>query len=208
MEYIHQVATWYFTQIDALGLELFVFIGMTIESSFFPFPSEIIMPPAGHGAGTISRLILLISLGTLGSLVGAWINYAIGYFLGRPFLLKYGKFIFINEDKLKKMDDFWEKYGEGGTFICRLIPGVRQIISIPAGMGKMNFFRFSLYTSLGAGIWVSILGYCGWYLRDWSIEDFQDRLKGEILPYILAGIVLFVVVYVFSKRRAEKSSSA
>ncbi|MBF0274507.1 MAG: DedA family protein [Nitrospinae bacterium] len=204
MHYIHQLSDWYFSQMDALGLQLFVFLGMFIESSFIPFPSEIIMPPAGHEAGTIINLVALIFLGILGSLCGAWVNYSIGFFLGRPFLTKYGKYIFVNEKQIKKMDDFWEEYGEAGTFICRLVPAVRQLISIPAGMAKMNIFKFSLYTSLGAGIWVTVLALCGWFLRDWSLDDFGNKLKGDLLPYLIVAVVFMTVSYVMYKKRQNK----
>ncbi len=204
---LHQFTNWYIEQMNAFGLKLYVFLGMTIESSFIPFPSEIIMPPAGHQAGTVSMLILLISIGTLGSLIGAWINYSIGYFLGRPFLLQYGKYIFIKEAHIKKMDYFWEFYGEGSTFICRFIPGVRQLISIPAGMSKMNFFKFSFYTGLGALLWVSFLALCGWFLRDWSVQELETSLKAEMLPYVLGVVLLLIGGYVLMKKRNGKNRS-
>lgn len=207
MHYIHQLSDWYFAKMDALGLKLFVFLGMFIESSFIPFPSEIIMPPAGHEAETIINLTALIFLGTFGSLCGAWINYGIGFFLGRPFLSKYGKFIFIKEKQMTKMDAFWDKYGEGSTFICRLIPAVRQLISIPAGMGKMNFFKFSLYTSLGAGIWVTVLALCGWFLRDWTLQDFETRLKGDMMPYLFVALITIIAGYVLYKRQTDKQQN-
>ncbi len=204
---LHQFTDWYIAQMNALGLKLFVFLGMTLESSFIPFPSEVIMPPAGHEAGSVSMLLLLISIGIAGSLLGAWINYAIGFFLGRPFLVKYGKYLLIREPHLQKMDYFWEEYGEGSTFICRLIPGIRQLISIPAGISKMNFFRFSLYTGLGAGIWITFLALCGWFLRDWSIEELATQLKGEMLPYVLAVVLLLIAGYIMIKRRKVTNHS-
>ena len=113
MEWIHGVVHWYFEQMHRIGLEMYVFLGMLIESSFIPFPSEIVMPPAAHQAaqdGGFARVIGLILIGTAGSLLGGYINYAIGYFLGRPFLEKYGKYILIGPRALAKMDDFWDRY--------------------------------------------------------------------------------------------------
>ena len=188
--------TWYFHTIDTIGLELYVFLGMFIESSFIPFPSEIIMPPAGHMAGSLPRLIGVIFLGTAGSLVGGYLNYCLGYFLGRPFFEKYGKYILVSEKKLAQMDRFWLRYGEAGTFIGRLVPAVRQLISIPAGMARMNLWKFTLYTALGAGFWVTVLTLIGWFLRHWTIEDLAFKLSHKLLPYTLIGVTLLIAAYV------------
>lgn len=195
-----------------LGLERFVFLGMFIESSFIPFPSEIIMPPAGHQAGSIPRLILLILVGSLGSLGGGLFNYWLGRTLGRPFFVKYGKYLLVNEAKLAKMDAFWDKYGEGSTFIARWIPAVRQLISVPAGISRMNVWKFSLYTFLGSGTWVTVLAVVGWMLRDWTVQDFSEKLKGEMIPYVLVAIVGMIVIYLlkirWSRRRAAVREQA
>lgn len=204
MEIIHQLVHWYFQQIDTIGLELFVFLGMLVESSLFPFPSEIIMPPAAWTVGQMSqtpivmrllRLVGLVLIGTAGSLMGALFNYYLGYLLGRPFFEKYGKYLLISKQKLAKMDDFWDRYGEGSTFIARLVPAVRQLISIPAGISRMNIWKFSLFTSLGAGFWVAILAAVGWLLRDWSLARFETELKGKLLPWVLALVAILILAY-------------
>jgi membrane protein DedA with SNARE-associated domain len=198
-ELVHQIVDWYFHQMNRIGLELYVFIGMLIESTFIPFPSEIVVPPAAHQAAQTHgfiRIVGLILIGTFGCLCGAWYNYFLGMWLGRPFFDKYGKYFLCGPKNMARMDAFWEKYGEGSTFIARLVPGVRQVISLPAGMSRMNLWKFTLYTGLGSGFWVTVLALVGWWLRDWTMEDFENKLKGEMLPYVLAGVALLIAFYV------------
>ena len=142
-----------------------IFIMMFLESSFFPFPSEVAMIPAGYLAhkGEMS-LILAFLAGTLGSLLGAIFNYYLCYFFGREIVLKYGKFVGITHEKMDKFEAFFNKHGEISTFNSRLIPGIRQYISLPAGLAKMNIFRFCLFTTLGAGIWCAVLLGVGYFL--------------------------------------------
>jgi len=209
VHWIHDLVDWYFHQINTMGLELYVFVGMTIESSFIPFPSEVIMPPAGHQAGSFLRVIWLILIGTLGSLVGAWVNYFLGLKLGRPFFEKYGKYVLISERSLTRMDHYWERYGEASTFIGRLVPAVRQLISIPAGVARMNFWRFTFYSGLGAGLWVTVLALLGWFLRDWTLERFETELKERMLPYVIVGLVVLIGGYILKlqlqKRRRRRA---
>jgi membrane protein DedA with SNARE-associated domain len=203
MHWIHEAVQWYFQQMDQIGLELYVFIGMAIESSFVPFPSEIIMPPAAHEAalaGGFARVVGLIVTGTGGSLVGAWINYFLGAWLGRPFFERYGRYFLVSHESLHKMDRFWDRYGEGSTFIARLVPAVRQLISIPAGISRMNLWKFTLFTALGSCSWVTVLALVGWFLRDWTLTDFETRLSGDMLPYLLAAVALLTVAYVVKIR--------
>jgi membrane protein DedA with SNARE-associated domain len=128
-----------------------VFILMVIESSFIPFPSEVVIVPAGYLAyqGKMS-LTVIILLGTLGSLVGALINYYLSIFIGRAFIIKFGRYFLITEDKLEKSEDFFKKHGSFSTFTGRLIPVIRQLISIPAGLSRMNIIKFSFYTPVGS----------------------------------------------------------
>ncbi len=181
-----------------------VFFLMFVESSFFiPFPSEVVMIPAGYLAfsGKMSLLWAFVA-GTAGSLAGALCNYYICYFFGRPLVAKYGKYVRITPEKMAKFEAFFNKYGDISTFNCRLIPGIRQYISLPAGLAKMNMFKFCLYTSLGAGLWVAVLLAVG-YL----IGDNQELIKEE-MPLItvaaLGFVVLVTLVYFFVKRKQKR----
>ena len=151
---------------------IIIFIFMTIESSFIPFPSEVVMIPAGflayRGALTTGipwlDLVLAVFFGLLGSLAGAYVNYYLSVWLGRPFLHKYGRYFFLSEEHLDRAEEIFRKYGDIATFVCRLLPAIRQLISIPAGLSRMPLGRFTLFTGLGAGIWTAILAGIGWYL--------------------------------------------
>ncbi|MBD3361051.1 DedA family protein, partial [Candidatus Peregrinibacteria bacterium] len=160
-----------------------VFFLMTIESSFVPFPSELVVPPAAYLASKGEmNVILVILFGILGSLVGASINYFLARLLGRPIIYslaerKWAKFLLINKRKIEKSENYFLRYGGLSTFLGRLVPAVRQLISLPAGFVKMNYWRFLFYTFLGAGFWVIVLALLGYYfgenekiLRDYALE--------------------------------------
>jgi membrane protein DedA with SNARE-associated domain len=173
---------------------------MALESSFFPFPSEVVVPPAGAAAreGELS-LTLVIVAGIAGSLIGALFNYWLAVKVGRPFLLKYGKYFLVKEKTFARSEEFFQKHGEIGTFIGRLVPGVRQIISFPAGLARMNLARFLFFTTLGSGIWVTILALLGWYLgRD--PEMFKGQL-GKVMLWVFVGLAVILVAYVLVQRR-------
>ena len=148
---------------------LLVFVFMTIESSFIPFPSEVVMIPAGFLAARgalflgapIADAILAIAAGTLGSLAGAYFNYFLARGLGTPFLERYGSYLLLPQDKLLRAEEVFRRYGAAATFVCRLLPAIRQLISIPAGIAGMKLRSFTLWTGLGAGIWVTILTMVG-----------------------------------------------
>jgi membrane protein DedA with SNARE-associated domain len=169
-----------------------IFIMMFLESSFFPFPSEIVMVPAGYLAykGEMN-LFIAIFCGILGSLAGAVFNYYLALKFGRAFFSKYGKYILVKEETLEKMEDFFAKHGHISTFSGRLIPAVRQYISLPAGLAKMNLWKFSLYTSLGAGIWVMILALLGYFIGS------NQNLIDEYLKLIIIGILILLAVFIF-----------
>ena len=162
---------------------------MFLESSFIPFPSEVVMIPAGYLAykGEMN-LVLIILAGTFGSLMGALLNYYLAIKLGRPFLLRYGKYVMFNEASLKKMEDFFARHGHVSTFTGRLIPVVRQYISLPAGLARMNLMVFSFYTSLGAGIWVAILALLGYYIGG------NELLIKEYLRDIIITLVVSIII--------------
>ena len=171
-----------------------IFLLMTIESSFIPFPSEIVLVPAGYLASQGQMNVVLIMLsGVGGSLVGALINYYLAYKLGRKLLKKYGKYFFIKEDALAKMDSFFEKHGHISTFTGRLIPGIRQLISIPAGLAHMNLAVFSFYTALGAGIWAMILVLLGYFIGE--NQELIDTYLKQILGVVLLLLVLLGMWY-------------
>ena len=172
---------------------------MFLESSFIPFPSEVIMIPAGYLAykGEMN-LVLTILAGTFGSLMGALLNYYLAIKLGRPFLLHYGKYVMFNESSLKKMEDFFARHGHVSTFTGRLIPVVRQYISLPAGLARMNLMVFSFYTSLGAGIWVAILALLGYYIGG------NELLIKEYLRDIIITLVVSIIIGIASYLRWQR----
>ncbi len=177
-----------------------IFVMMFLESSFFPFPSEVVMIPAGYLAykGEMS-LSLAIIAGIAGSLAGAVFNYYLALKFGRSFLSKYGKYVLVKEETLEKMEDFFAKHGHISTFSGRLIPAVRQYISLPAGLAKMNLFKFSLYTSLGAGIWVLILALLGYYIG--ANQALIDEYLKIIIITILVCLAVFILFYIRIKMK-------
>lgn len=181
-----------------------IFIGMTIESSFFPFPSEIILIPAGSliAKGEMAFMPVFLA-GLFGSLAGAVINYCIALFFGRAvvdlMIHRYGKFLFIKNQQLVRYDNYFKKYGDITTFIGRLIPGVRQLISLPAGFSRMNFFKFLLFTGLGAGIWTVLLIYVGYFFG--TNSEFIISNLNVILAF--ASLIL-IVIYIYYRNRKKQ----
>lgn len=189
---------------------VFVFVLMAIESSFIPFPSEVTMIPAGflayRGELTFGNphidLIAVVLCGLAGSLVGAFFNYYLALFLGRPFLYRYGKYFFVKPNILSRAEEIFLEYGEIATFVCRLVPGIRQLISLPAGISRMSLIRFSIFTALGAGIWSAILVAIGYYLGGLSgdmtyaqlVYSGKDILQ-ENYMWIILSLVILIVVY-------------
>lgn len=178
-----------------------IFIMMFLESSFFPFPSEVVMIPAGYLVykGEMN-MYLVILFGILGSLAGALFNYYLAIKFGRKFLVKYGKYFFIKEQTIVRMEEFFKNHGHISTFSGRLIPGLRHYISLPAGLAKMNLFVFCLYTSLGAALWVTILTVLGYYLG-----DNQELIK-EYLRYLIVGLLLTLGILGFWYYKKVKKS--
>ncbi|MBQ8246517.1 MAG: DedA family protein [Lachnospiraceae bacterium] len=183
---------------------------MTIESSFIPFPSEVVVPPAAYkaaGENSDLNVFLVVLFATIGANIGAIINYYIAYFVGRPIVYKFansrfGHMCLIDEDKVKHAEAYFEKHGALSTFIGRLIPAVRQLISIPAGLAKMKLSTFLIYTTLGAGIWNTILASIGYYLQSVVPEDqlMETVTKySHELGYIFIGVGVLVVAYLIYK---------
>lgn len=170
---------------------LFVFVFMVVESSFIPFPSEVVVPPAAYlactntGAGADMNIWLVVIVATAGALVGAFINYYIALWIGRPVVYsfadsRFGHMLMINREKVVKAEEYFDKHGAVSTFVGRLIPAIRQLISIPAGISKMNVGQFALYTSLGAGVWNGILALLGYWL---SLTVAPDQLFEKVEEY-------------------------
>lgn len=178
-----------------------IFVMMFLESSFFPFPSEVAIIPAGFLAskGEMNILIILLS-GTAGSLIGAIFNYYLCFFYGRDLIIKYGRFFGLNKNSMQKFESFFIRHGEISIFTSRLIPGIRQYISLPAGLFKMNFLKFSIYTTLGAAIWVFILICVGYFLG-----NNQDLISKELtkITLILVFLVIFILlIYIKIKKNS------
>jgi len=179
-----------------------IFVLMTIESSFIPFPSEIVLVPAGYLASKGDMSIgLIMASGLGGSMAGAFINYYLALLLGRKILRKYGKYFFINENAIEKMDSYFEKHGHISTFIGRLIPGIRQLISIPAGLARMNLAVFSIYTALGAGIWAFILVLLGYAIGE--NQELIDAYLKQITITVLITLVLLASWYAYVQKQKK-----
>lgn len=186
-----QIIDFIVRSVDGMGY-IGIFLLMFLESSFFPFPSEVVMIPAGYLAykGEMNIYIAIV-MGILGSIAGALFNYYLAKHYGRAFLIKYGRYFFFTEETLLKMEHYFREHGHVSTFSGRLIPVVRQYISLPAGLAKMNIPIFIIYTGTGAGIWVTILALLG-YL----IGDNQELIK-EYLHVITIILVILVVLFLF-----------
>lgn len=200
---------------------------MALESSFIPFPSEMVVPPAAYHAcnpshtglfvteSKLLNILLVILFATLGALIGAFINYYLAYFLGRPIIYwladsKLGHLLLLNSDKIKKAENYFVLHGNSSTFIGRLVPGIRQLISIPAGLAKMKLSHFVLFTTLGAGIWNILLAILGFIAHGQQnlIEQYSHELSTILL--VIGGLfVLYLVIQGYrKKRKAAKSNSS
>ena len=203
MEIINTVVDWYMANLNYLTVMLL----MAIESSFIPFPSEVIIPFAAYKAAQGDLNVFMVVLaGTAGALIGALFNYYFAKYLGRPLVYKFsdstlGKLLLLSREKVEHAEKYFIKHGKASTFIGRLVPAVRQLISLPAGLANMNIRDFILYTLAGAGIWNIILAVIGYFIYD---------LKDKIFPYlddILIGIGIIFVVYLVIKGIQQKKKS-
>ena len=199
-----------------------IFVFMAVESSFIPFPSEVVMIPAGFLAyrGMLSThipvldLLLAILLGLAGSMAGAYVNYYLAKFLGRPFLHRYGRYFFLKEQALDRAEEIFRRYGNVATFVCRLLPAIRQLISIPAGLSGMKLASFSFYTALGAGIWTAILAGIGWYFGHLSgnmttaqmVQNGKKIIQDHFI-WILVFLALFIAGYFLVERLVMHSGA-
>lgn len=210
---VMKVENWYANNMSYLSITLL----MTIESSFIPFPSEVVIPPAAYVAGKedstlhvtdnyILNVLLIVLFGTIGALLGAIINYLLAMWLGRPIIYafadsKVGHLCLLSSEKVKKAEDYFNDHGKVSTFVGRLIPGIRQLISIPAGLSKMNFGQFLLYTFLGASIWNIVLALLGYIAH--GQMDLIHAYSHELSIAIMALLGIVVVYFVVKRLKAK-----
>ena len=203
---LHRLIAWYQTALDTGGYPLIALL-MAIESSIVPLPSELVIPPAAHIAHTTGKfsMVWIIVAGTLGSWLGATVMYWVSRLAGRPFVLRYGKYFFISPEKVSGAERWAARFGPFGIFAARLLPVVRHLIGIPAGIVRMDFKAYSLYTLAGSGLWCAVLCWLG-------VKMGQDEglMKGELhrITLWLAGILLVLgAMYYFLVHRYMKDES-
>jgi len=205
---IEKVVSWYMDNMNYATITLL----MTVESSFIPFPSEVVVPPAAYKASQENsdlNIVLVVLFATLGALIGSIINYFLALWLGRPIIYRFaesriGRMCLLSREKVEKAENYFTKHGKASTFIGRLVTGVRQLISIPAGLAKMHFGTFLLYTGLGALIWnivLAVLGYIAYGNAD-LINEYSHELA-----YILLGLGVLFVLYLVYKGFGEKKKA-
>ena len=191
-----------------------IFLLMLLESTVIPVPSELVVSPAAyHAAGGNLDIWLVVLFATLGADVGASINYAAGYWLGRPIIYKFansrwGHLCLLNQEKVEKSEKYFYDHGVVATLTGRLIPCIRHLISIPAGLSKMHYWKFLLYTTIGAGAWHSILAILGWWLHTFVPEDqLVDKINeyGEYIKYAILGLTILAAVYFTAKWLLKKN---
>ena len=209
---MEHVIEWVVNTVGQWGY-LGIVIMMFLESSCFPFPSEVVMIPAGYlsspnyaqSAGYVPghemNIWAAIVMGIIGSWLGALFNYYLALLLGRPLLLKWGKYFLISEEKFKKAEHFFNRHGEIGTFTARLIPVVRQYVSLPAGLVRMNLAWFLFYTGLGAGLWVAILAWIG-YVAGQNEAVWRPYLKMATVAALVFCAAVVAVYIAFRRCRA------
>lgn len=189
---------------------------MTIESSFIPFPSEVVVPPAAYHAASNGEMniVLIVLFATLGAIIGALINYFISLWIGKPLVYRFadsklGHMLLLSGEKVNKAEDYFNEHGAVSTFVGRLIPAIRQLISIPAGLSKMSLGRFVAFTALGAGIWNTVLAILGFVLEKSVPEDklieTVTHYSHEIGYSIAAIVVVVLAVVIISNRRKKKA---
>ncbi len=188
------IIVWLIEMVKSFGY-LGIFIMTFLESTFLPIPAEITMIPAGYlvAKGEMSMPMVLFSSIT-GTVGGAYLNYFIARYLGRPYIVKHKKYFFLNDKRIAKIDAFFEKHGEISTLSGRLLPGIRHFISFPAGFTGMKISKFCLYTAIGGGIWMTVLAYVGYFLGG------NEELLEQYTPWIIAGatIVALLAVLIYS----------
>lgn len=209
--YVDVIADWYEHNMNYLTISTL----MTIESSFIPFPSEIVVPPAAAVSakeGSKLNIYLIVLFATLGAILGALINYFLSLTLGRSIIYRFadskiGRLCMLNSEKIKKAEDYFNDHGRISTFFGRLIPGIRQLISIPAGLARMPLLPFILYTALGAGIWNAVLAAIGYVVGDNMdlVNKYSHEIGYAIVGIITVVIFFYVAKYYLKKKKCQKS---
>jgi len=179
-----------------------IVVMMAVESTILPFPSEAALIPAGYLAaqGKMDPFAATFC-GALGSLIGASLNYGVWMWLGRPIMERIGRYVFVTSEKLDAADRYFAKHGEITTFIGRLIPGIRHLISIPAGVARMNFARFAFYTTLGAGLWSAVLVGIGYWVG--QNEQLWRPMLQKATLWLFGGMIVLIAIYVWRHRRPQ-----
>ena len=211
MEWLDGIVAWLVAVVGQMGY-VGVFVLMFLESTFFPFPSEVIIIPAAYLAAQGQMNIFFVVLfGILGSIAGALFNYYLAVKLGRPLMLgtirRFGKYVFFSEKTYFKTEKYFREHGEVSTFVGRLIPGIRQIISLPAGLARMNVAKFIVFTGLGAGIWVVILALIGYFIgaNQALIEQYLNKTLIYLIGFCL--LVVFCYVWRYKRKKLRENSS-
>ncbi len=193
-----------------------VFFLMMLESTVIPVPSELVVSPAAyHAAGGNLNVWLVILFATLGADLGATINYVVAYFVGRPVIYKFansklGKLCLLNQQKVERSEKYFYDHGKVATITGRLIPGIRHLISLPAGLAKMPYYTFLLYTTIGAGVWNMILAALGWYLHSIVPEsELNDKIMeyGDYIKWTIIGLVGIGIVFLIVRNYLKKKAS-
>lgn len=199
----HALIDWLVNVVGSLGYPGIVML-MFLESSFFPFPSEVVMPPAGYLAsqGRMS-LIAVFACGIAGSLLGALFNYYIAMRWGRKFFDRFGKYFFVSPEVLDKAEAFFLKHGHISTFTARLLPVIRQYVSLPAGLARMNLTKFCLYTGLGSGLWVVVLTMIGYWIG-YGTNNFQDVLRKTTIVLAIFCVLLIAGYAAYNRQKRNK----
>jgi membrane protein DedA with SNARE-associated domain len=199
---VEEIILWLVKVIGDMGY-VGILLLMAMESSLFPVPSELVVPPAGYLASQGQMNIwLVIFFSTLGSLIGALFNYALAYYLGRPWILRYGKYFLIPPEKFARVESFFLKHGEISTFTGRLIIVVRHLISLPAGLSKMDLKRFTIFTLVGSFIWVSILAYIGYIVGN-NMDLVKSYYKQAAIGLVVIMSIVLAVYIAWQKTRVR-----
>lgn len=191
-----------------------IIILMAIESSAIPFPSEIVVAPAGyHAAAGELNIFLVVIAATIGADIGATVNYAVAFFLGRPIIYRFvesrlGHLCLLNREKVERSEKYFNDHGVTATLTGRLLPVIRQLISIPAGLAKMTYWKFILFTTIGAGVWNSILAGIGWYLHsivpESELADKVSEYSHEIQIVFIAAVIIVAAYFIIKKTNKKK----